>query len=478
MEQKQIAGEKQFFNFQDKLQKFIPILVACITFIVFLPMLNNDFVNFDDNQFLIQNNNYKGLGWTQLYWMFKTIFAGNYVPLTWLAWAADYQIWGMNPLGYHLGNLLLHTVNAVLFYHLAFKLLDKAVPVSSQDERKRFYICAGISALFFSIHPLRVESVAWAVERRDVLSGFFYLLTVIFYIRGRLGISLAAYALSLLSKGMGISLPVLLILLDIYPLRRISRQSPIWRLSQENRVLLLEKIPYVILALTITIIGFMGQYSPGTMRTMLEYDTSSRICQACFGLSFYLLKTLVPIHLSPLYELPVYLNIVSWRFILSGIMVLCVSSALWALRHKYLPVLLVWIYYVVTLLPVLGFVQFGAQIAADRYTYLSCLGWAMLLGGSFLKFGNNKSRKGYGYILVSAIVVAAILGLSVLTWKQTKIWHDSETLWSQALAIEPANVAAHINLGVDLANRNKLKEASEYFRAALVLNPGDVFDVS
>ncbi|MFA6093427.1 MAG: tetratricopeptide repeat protein [Elusimicrobiota bacterium] len=452
-------------------QGIAPLAVAVITFACFYPALHNGFVNFDDKQFLTENLDYRGFSWNHLKWMFTTLHMGNYAPLTWLSWAVDYRFWGMDPFGYHLGNILLHAANAVLFYFLALELFGKAMPITSQDERMKTQVAAVITALFFSIHPLRVESVAWAAERRDVLSGFFYLGAVLFYARGQVLPSLTAYILSLLSKGMGVSLPMILIALDIYPLRRIGPDPRTW-LKAECRGVFLEKIPYLLLAAVFAAVGFFGQHSPETMRVFSEYGWLPRMAQACFGLAFYLWKTISPVNLSPLYELPVYLDPFAWRFIACGITVLILSAIFWMIRRRWMPVLLVWLGYIATLSPVLGFMQFGSQIAADRYTYLACLGWALLLGGGLLMICKRNVRERL-ILFLTPVVFLFLLVLGVLTWRQAHVWRDSETLWTHALSIDPKLVAAHNNLGVELAAQDRLEEAIAHFRAALLLHPGD-----
>src|SRR5206468_721385 len=217
----------------------VPAGIALVVIACFLPTLRNDFVLWDDDLNFTDNPSYRGLSWRQLHWMFTTVHGGHYQPLSWVTLGLDYTLWGMNPTGYHLTSLLLHAVNAVLFYHVVVVLLRRAAVTASAG-------AAAVGALFFAIHPLRVESVAWASERRDVLSGLFYLATVLAYVRmaaaERTGgarrwylVSLACFVLSLLSKAWGMTLPIVLVLLDVYPLRRPPR--------------LLEKAPYAVLAL-------------------------------------------------------------------------------------------------------------------------------------------------------------------------------------------------------------------------------------
>ena len=218
----------------------IPGLVALITFVVFSPALRNGFVNWDDLETLVENQNFRGLTWSHLRWMFTTFHMGHYQPLSWVTFGLDYLRWGMDAFGYHLTNILLHSANAVLFYFVSLRLLAIAAPISSAVVLK---LAAGFSALFFAIHPLRVESVAWATERRDVLSGFFLLLTVLSYLKavvtetnrtGRrrwIAVSAMLYVLSLLSKASGMTLPVVLLVIGRIPASpaRGWKEQMVWR---------------------------------------------------------------------------------------------------------------------------------------------------------------------------------------------------------------------------------------------------------
>src|SRR6266581_72470 len=213
----------------------VPTLIALVTFGAFLPTLHNQFVNWDDDKNFLENPHYRGLGWTQLSWMWTT-HLGHYIPLTWMTFGLDYLLWGMNPLGYHLTNLLLHAANAVVFFFITRRLLTRALP-SPSERGHTLAVSAALAALVFSIHPLRVESVAWATERRDVLSGLFYLSAVLAYLRacdrdergrGWYWGAVALFAGALLSKSMAVNLPVVLMILDVYPLRRLG-ESIGWR---------------------------------------------------------------------------------------------------------------------------------------------------------------------------------------------------------------------------------------------------------
>src|SRR5881296_3133500 len=203
----------------------IPLVIAFSTFAAFLPTLQNQFVSWDDDKNFLDNPYYRGLGWSQLRWMWTT-HQGHYIPLTWMTLGLDYLLWGMNPVGYHLMSLLLHAANAVVFFFVVRRILTRALP-SLSERGHALAVSAGFAALVFAIHPLRVESVAWVTERRDVLSGLLYLLTILVYLRagergargrGWYWAAVGLFAGALLSKAMAVSVPVVLLILDVYPL--------------------------------------------------------------------------------------------------------------------------------------------------------------------------------------------------------------------------------------------------------------------
>src|SRR5438128_558368 len=363
----------------------VPVLIALVTFAAFLPALYNQFVNWDDDDNFLGNPHYRALAWTHLRWMWTT-HLGHYIPLTWMTLGLDYLLWGMNPVGYHLTSLLLHATNAVVLYFLARRLLTLALPPPPQRGHAPV-VSAGFAALVFAIHPLRVESVAWATERRDVLSGLFYLLTILVYLRacerGPRGrrlywLSVTLFGCALLSKSMAVSLPVVLLILEVYPLRRLGGSLG-WS-SASARAVYLEKIPFVLLAGAASAIALMEQLSNRAMVSVAQLSAQDRLAVSAYGLSFYLWKTVVPLNLSPLYMLPQTVNPAATPFIVSYGGVLAVTAIALALRRRWPGLPAAWLAYVVVLLPVLGIAQNGPQLAADRYTYLAVLGWAILAG--------------------------------------------------------------------------------------------------
>ena len=465
----------------------LPAFIFLATVMAFFPVLENGFVDWDDAVNLLENPRYRGLGWSELGWMFTTFHMGHYQPLSWVTLGLDYLVWGMDPFGYHLTNLLLHAVNGVIFYFVALRLLS--LSASSESGRVVLKAAAGFAALFFAVHPLRVESVAWATERRDVLSGLFFLGTILCYLRanaaGESGLSrqrwltaaVLVYGLSLLSKVSGVTLPVVLALIDVYPLGRLGNGPGKWFGAEARRVWR-EKLPFLALALAAAVIAPVAISQAGAMSTLEKYGILARLAQASFGLIFYLWKTVLPVGLSPLYELPTRFNPSDWPFVLSGVMVVGVSMGLLIFSRWWPAGLAIWIYYAVMLAPVLGIAQNGPQFVADRYGYLSCLGWALLAGAALLYCyqwaGGSNGRRAFGFFAIGLVTVV-LVGLGILTWKQVHVWHDSETLWRHVLTVTEKTYFdssfAHYNLGTILAGRGETREAIGHYHRALEIYP-------
>src|SRR5438876_229803 len=449
----------------------LPVLIALVTVVPFLPTLDNQFVNWDDDDNLVENPQYRGLGWTHLRWMWTTSHIGHYAPLTWMTFGLDYLFWGLKPVGYHLSNLLLHAANAAVFYLLALRILGSALQGPRERGNVGLAASAAFAALLFAIHPLRVESVAWATERRDVLSGLFYLLALLAYLRageqgerGRSGYWASGGLLvrALFAKSMAVSLPVVLLILDVYPLRRLGGARGWW--GEPARRIYLEKIPFVLLALAASGGAFIPQIEGRNMPSLDELSVLGRLAVSAYGLRFYLWKTVFPVSLSPLYELRGQ-DPLALPFLLSYGVVPGVTALALILRHRLPGLPAAWLAYVVILLPVLGIFQNGPQIAAERYTYLAGLGWALLASAGMLAAWRRRS------FLVTGLAVVLLLGFGTLTWNQVRVWHDSEKLWSHAVAIDPGSSIGQLSLGLALARQGKLAEAVEHYEQALRLEP-------
>ncbi len=435
------------------------VLVAALAAAPSARALQNEFVGWDDAATFLENPNYRGLGPAQLRWMFTTFRMGHYMPLSWLTWGLDYTFWGVNPLGYHLTNLILHGATALAFYFLALRLLGLAMPDSAETDRR---LGAGAAALLWAVHPLRVESVAWATERRDVLSGLFYVSAVIAYLKavaepgrrrpGWYWGAVGFFAAALLSKSITVTLAAVLLVLDVYPLRRLGGghswlDRDVWR----------EKLPFFALAGTAAVLAFAAVGNVPARPSWQSMGLLPRAILTLHGLGFYVVKTALPLGLSPLYPLDVT---ISWLELAGVLLGLAAAAAAWRHWPALTAVALV---YAMTLLPMSGFFQNGQQSAADRYSYLACLGWALLLGGLV-------SLRWIGTRVIRAVIAVCLVALMGLSWQQSGVWHDSVTLWRHALSLYPTSRAAHFNLGGAYEERGRYAEALAEYREVLRLS--------
>lgn len=464
-----------------------PALTALVVVAAFSSALPGGFQQWDDVVLLVDNPAYRGLGWSNLKWMFTTNLMGHYMPLTWITYGLDYVVWGLNPYGYHLTNIVLHAANAALVYLVAQRLFRIVWPDTSAAGVDGFRIAAALAALVFGVHPLRVESVAWITERRDVLSGFFFLLAVLMYLRacevesrdGRpwskfYWAAVGTFVLALLSKSMAVTLPVVLLVLDVYPLRRLRPGARGWLTPGPWRIWW-EKLPFLLVGAVVSAVAFRALLGGAAATSWERLGLPERVAISAYSVAFYLRKTLVPLGLSPLYELSLPVHMFDRRFLVSGVVVLFITLAALASRRRWPGLLAVWTCYVVMLLPVAGIFHNGHQIAADRYSYLPGVGWALLAGGAVVVASRRLRRDRSGRralaALAAVLVVSATAALALTTWRQAKIWRDDETLWRHAGRLDPASSVAASNLGSGLRLRGKLAEAIEQSERALLLRP-------
>jgi protein O-mannosyl-transferase len=415
--------------------------IACLVFVTvvatFSPGLLNDFVNWDDDLNLLDNPRFRGLTAAHLRWMFTTTLGGHFQPLSWVSFAIDHALWGMDPRGYHLTALLLHAANAVLCFFVLQALLETV------DLAPRHVVirAAAAGALFFALHPLRVESVTWATERRDVLSTFFWLLALLAYLRSvaapdRRGsrlrwIALAMLVLSLLAKAWGITFPLVLLILDAYPLRR-------------GRVPLRDKAPFFAVAGLGAALAFGAQRGVPEMRTLAEHGLLARIAQAAYGLCFYVVETVVPRGLHPAYLLEPDLDPLRPRYLIAMLVTAAVLALAVGGRRRWPWLSATVAAYAVIVAPVLGFAQTGPQLVADRYTYLAVLPWTALLAGGLARAW-SPARSQATRRAVATATVAGLALLAVLTVQQIAVWRDSLTLWNHVLRLDPTNYLAYTN---------------------------------
>ncbi|MDD5628181.1 MAG: hypothetical protein PHU21_03890, partial [Elusimicrobia bacterium] len=352
------------------------LAVAAIVGLALAGVLGNGFVSWDDDGFLYLNTRFRGLGWSQLSWMFTTFLKGPYQPLVWMSYALDYLLWGMDPAGFHLTSLLWHYADAALLFLFCRKLFEAAAP-SGEGERPPFRHGASwgaaFAALSFALHPLRVEPVAWASARRELMSGFFFLCALLCHLQAReeparegtwRAWTLVCYCLGLLCKAMGIGLPLVLAVLDSCVLRR----RPRWR----------DLLPYAVPAALAAALAWHGQAAAGAMAGAAGFGWPQRLAQACYSHAFYLAKTLWPSGLAPIYETAMSFDPLAPRFLASAALGLAVAGAAFALRRRVPAVWAARLCYLILLPPVLGAVKFGTQFVADRYSYLPGMSLSLL----------------------------------------------------------------------------------------------------
>ena len=432
----------------------------------YFPFALIDDADYASNNFRVTS----GLSLDSLQWAFTTFHAGNWHPVTWLSLMADSQLFGTGPMGFHLLNVMLHSVNAALLFFL-FTSMTGALWRSA------------FVAAFFALHPLHVESVAWIAERKDVLSMFFFLLTLISYSsyvqkakRSRYFYSLAAFALGLMAKPMLVSAPFVLLLLDVWPLERfITRASDMpaaglkeqetGRVNEGTARLLLEKIPFLILSGISAVLTW--QAHSAYMTTATDLPIALRVTNALWAISGYLRKLFLPFDLAMFYP---FTPVPLWK---AGAAALLLGGICWMVGKKFAryPYLAVgWFWYLVTLVPVLGLVQVGNQAMADRYCYLPQLGLFVMLSWGGAELAARCAR------LTKTIALSAagvILLMSVLTEIQLGYWRDNVTLSKHALDVTGDNYFAHMTLGLAYEKMGQKELAVAHFREALRINPAD-----
>lgn len=448
------------------------LLVAVVTFAVFLPALGNDFVAFDDDFTLVRNPDFRGLSPSHLWWMLTSTIGGHWQPFAWLTFALDWSVWGMDPVGYHLTNVLLHAASAAVFTLVLVELLPRAL--GGRVAPGPLVAAAALGALAWAVHPLRVESVAWATERRDVLSGVFWLLAVLAYLRahpadgglrvGQLVAAVVATALSLFAKSWAMTLFAVLLVIDAWPLRRFHAGG--WMAAMA------EKIPFAWLGLMTVGIAWLAMLP--VMPDAEQHGVGERLAQAAYGLCFYVARTIWPRDLVALYELRGTMSPFDWPWSGCLVAVVVFTAALVALRRRVPALLATWAAYAIILAPVLGLTQAGPQLVADRYAYLSTLPWFALFAGVALRaaVGSTSRRR---VIAVAAAVEVAML--AALTVQQTRVWRSTESLWAHAVAAQPDNAFARLSLGAALLEQGRTAEAEAQFaalRAIAAAHPDDV----
>jgi Flp pilus assembly protein TadD len=446
-------------------------LLALTTVAVYYPATRNGFVDFDDTLYVTQNQHVRaGLSWQNVGWAFRSIDAANWHPLTWISHMADCQVFGLNPAGHHAVSVLLHALNAMLL----FLLLDKATGFRWRS------LCV---AALFAVHPLNVETVAWISERKSLLSMLFSLLAVACYgwyahtpepARAerwrRYLVVVFFFALALLAKPMAVTLPLVLLILDYWPLERMpvpSSPSDVRLVWRRLGGLLVEKIPLFVMSIASSWITIVVQHRGRAMTSTAAVTLKERVENAIVSYAKYIGKMFWPSGLSYYYPHPGS-RLAAWEILAAVILLVAISALVWRYRERR-HLVFGWKLFVVTLLPVIGIVQVGLQAMADRYAYIPLIGLFVIIVWELSEAAERWHVPEAARAAVAALVAVALSAVTVIN---TGYWHDSVTLYTHAReAIPFANTRIETNLGAALLDTGRAAQAMEHFKIAESLAP-------
>jgi len=456
---------QDFFGSPEKLSRVLCLFLIAATLVVYNRVNQNSFVNFDDDRYITENAHVRaGLTWGTIRWAFSSLEQANWHPLTWLSHALDCQLFRLNPDGHHYVNLLLHAVNAMLL----FLILQRATGFTWRS----FAVAA-----LFALHPINVESVAWASERKNVLSMLFFLLALGaygWYVRKpelrRYLVLAALFALGLMAKPQVITFPLVLLLWDYWPLGRVGSTHEFSnKVAQRGfSSLVIEKLPLFALSAASAIITMKAQSAGGAVRSEIEYPFAVRFGNALLAYARYLGKAVWPSHLAAMYPHPGE-SLQAWQAVAAALLLGFISAGVWAARRRrYL--LVGWLWFLGTLVPMIGLVQVGGQSMADRYAYLPLIGLFVMIAWGVADWAQHKHLP-TRWLGIPTVLVLLIF--SLLTHRQLAYWHDSITLWSHALEVTSRNFVAEDSLGGALVNEGQYEQAIPHFRSAVEINAHD-----
>lgn len=442
------------------LKWFLPaVATASITFLVYIPSLKGSFLNFDDYLYY-EDTHITAFSLTKA---FTDAVASNWHPLTVISYAIDYKLWGLNAFWFHLENNILHSLNTLLVFILA-SILFNAI----RGPRYKVVACAFV-ALLFGLHPLHVESVSWIAERKDVLCGFFFFSSLIAYIfftaaspgkrAFKYTASLVLFALALMSKPMAVSLPIVLLIADFYPLERVKHFSGLKRL-------LPEKIPFFLLSLCSGLLTIWAQKAGGAVAPIELFPLTWRLWFSARAVVFYIYKTVLPVSLSPYYPISTNTDYFGLGGLPSIAIILAITLYALIMFRKKSIFIAVWSCFIVMLIPVIGIIQVGGQAAADRYTYLPSTGLFLLAGAGLMAALKVREKL---IVPACACVLSISVALSILTVRQQAIWKDSIALWNREIENFPDFYKGYNNRGSAWAEAGKFREAIEDYNISIKL---------
>jgi tetratricopeptide (TPR) repeat protein len=449
-------------------QIIIGLLLAAVILAVYWPVAGYDFIALDDNLYVVENRHIQeGLTCKGIVWAMTTLYATNWHPLTWISLMTDYELYGLNAAGYHATSLFLHILNTILFFLLLRRMTGK-------DGR------SALVAALFALHPLNIESVVWIAERKNLLSTLFWILTILAYVRyaekpkwGRYWPVLLLFALGLMAKPMLVTLPFVLLLLDYWPLQRFSLssrdRSEVSRDHADRRELLIrllaEKMPLILVSLLSAWVTFHAARTGGAVKAISVFPLVGRIENAFISYAMYLVKMVWPADLAIFYPYPAARPF--WQVALSILFLAAVTGFVWLKGRTYRYLITGWLWYGITLFPVIGIVQVGFQSMANRYAYISLIGIFIIVTWGVSDLLKRFSRPWY----LTAVSVAVILAFAFCTKSALPDWKNSEAAFRQALKVTKNNHIAEIGMGNVWLGRGDLPKARSHYLESLRIKP-------
>ena len=434
--------------------------LAALTIAVYAPVRDFAFLNYDDNVYVVENAHIgQGLSRDNVVWSFSAFENGNWHPLTLLSHMLDVQLFGLEPGRHHAVNLALHVVNVLLLYGLLAGTTLRPWP-------------SAFVAALFAVHPLNVQTVAWISERKSLVSTAFWLLSLLAFVAYRRSSDWRKYllllvltALALAAKPMAVTLPLTLVLLDVWPLR-----TPWEGPRSAVRGYLRELSPILALALTCGVLTLLAQRAASALQTVTSYSWPIRLGSAVVATVWYLKAMVWPSGLAAFYPHPMA-TLAPAEVVLSALVLVAIYAVVSATGRAFPAVAMGWFWYVGTLLPVIGIIQVGSQAYADRYAYVPLVGIFIVVVWSAARLTEGKPAVWRRAMIVAG--VAAIAALSLAARAELPYWHDSVSLWERAIEVVPDNALAHNNLGMALVGEGRMAEALDHFQKAVTFAPGD-----